>query len=220
MGRIAPGLRDVYLTEYGSETNPPDGLRPFNPYQQARLLAWAESLAWRNPAVRTWPQFLLRDMGRIDSSGGRYEFADWQTGLRFVDGSPKPAVAAFRLGLHAECVPDPRGQAQRGRRRARRAHSRMVELWGRVRPDLGGQAFVLLLRGGAALPMPVVPDADGVFTRRLSWHEGTRYRLSVVGLNGVREEGIDVEPALCSARPSYLTRGLSRAVATGAGRVP
>jgi hypothetical protein len=111
-GRLARPLRNVYVTEYGYETR----TQRFAPRDQARFLTWAEYLAWRNPRVRTFAQFLLRDVPR--GSGGstrRRALGQWESGLLFADGRPKPAALSFRAGLHAE----------------QRAGG--VRLWGRVR---------------------------------------------------------------------------------------
>ena len=136
-GRVAPGLRDVYLTEFGYETNPPDPGRRFNLDEQARFLSWSEYIAWKNPRVRSWPQFLLRDQDVTGASDhrGPGTYADWQTGLEFVDGTSKPSATSFKQALFAECAgprrppfrealgqgpagepPSPRGAERRQRR--------------------------------------------------------------------------------------------------------
>ena len=152
MGRIDPKVRNVYLTEFGYETNPPDPIKPWNPDQQARFLNWSEYIAWNNPNVRSWPQFLLRDMGTVsaeDAQRGKREFGDWQSGLFFHDGSEKPSATSFKLALFAECVPAPqsraarrasRSRSRRGRRgRARTSQAQQVRIWGHIRPGSGYQ---------------------------------------------------------------------------------
>jgi hypothetical protein len=68
-----------------------------------------------------WPQFLLRDRPG-DPAGPRMRpFGDWQTGLFYADGGPKPVVTDFRTPTFARCL-------RAGRRR-------VVEIWGRVRGD-------------------------------------------------------------------------------------
>ena len=103
MGRLAPGDDQVWMTEYGYETSPPDPQAPFSPEQQAGMLARAERLATADPAVRSWPQFLLRDRP-AGPAGPRARIAgDWQTGLEDADGSPKPAYTVFRTPVVAQC---------------------------------------------------------------------------------------------------------------------
>jgi len=107
MGRVSPRIADLYLTEFGYETNPPDPQKPFGLAQQARFINWAEYLAWKNPRVRTWPQFLLRDLGVVNAdkaARGARPHADWQSGLLFEDGTPKPAATSFKLALFVDCV--------------------------------------------------------------------------------------------------------------------
>ncbi|HET8536279.1 MAG TPA: hypothetical protein VFL73_03770 [Solirubrobacteraceae bacterium] len=144
MGRLAPADDQVWMTEYGYETSPPDPMAPFTPEQQAGMLARAERLATADPAVRSWPQFLLRDRpaGR---AGPRSRIAgDWQTGLEDADGSPKPAYTVFRTPVVAQC---------RGAR---------VVVWGRWRDVAGAVAQVQRQIGGAWV------DAGGPIAAGLS----------------------------------------------------
>jgi hypothetical protein len=102
----------VYSTEYGYLTDPPYvagvplALAP-------AYLNWAEYLSWLDPQVRSFDQYLLTD----PPVGGPSQF---DTGLEFADGAPKPTLAAYRLPLYL-----PRTRAARGRR---------LEVWGCVRP--------------------------------------------------------------------------------------
>ncbi len=65
-------------------------------------MPWGEYLAWRVPTVRSFAQFLLRDLPpgreRVGASRRR-PFGEWYSGLEFTDGRPKPAMDAFRAGL-------------------------------------------------------------------------------------------------------------------------
>ncbi len=106
-GRIDPRIANLYLTEFGYETNPPDPVRPYGLAQQAHFLNWAEYLAWKNPQVRSWPQFLLRDLGVVSAekaARGARPHADYQTGLLFEDGTPKPSAQSFKNALFVDCV--------------------------------------------------------------------------------------------------------------------
>jgi hypothetical protein len=102
-GRIAAKL-PLYLTEYGYETNPPDTLRGVSLEQQAAYLGEATYLAWRQPEVRMFAQFLLRDIGPDESvpEGSPRRWEDYQTGLVTYDGQPKPALDAFKLPFWVE----------------------------------------------------------------------------------------------------------------------
>jgi hypothetical protein len=85
----------VLLTEYGYETNPPDPTQSVTPAQQARYLVAAQRIAAATPGVRGWPQILLRDLGPVAGLHGAARWSDFQTGLLYADGRPKPAFAAF-----------------------------------------------------------------------------------------------------------------------------
>lgn len=131
-GRLAPGLADLYLTEYGYETGPPDPRAPFTPEQQPHLLAWAEAIATADPAVRMWPQFQLVDLPGTSPRPGMREWGDWQSGLYFEDGTPKPAARDYALPVFARC--------------ARKSGRTWVELWGRHRRAGGPQAVEVEVR--------------------------------------------------------------------------
>ncbi len=172
MGRVSPQLADLYLTEFGYESNPPDPQMPFNPAQQAHFINWAEYLAWKNPSVRSWPQFLLRDLGVVSAekvARGAAPYSDYQTGLLFEDGTPKPAATSFKLALFVDCVTPARPAARRtrtrktrarrrgaktrarrrGARAQRRRPGRRLVIWGHVRTG-GAQRVVLEESGGGS----------------------------------------------------------------------
>lgn len=95
----------LYFTEYGYETKPPDPFQRHTPEQQAAFIGWSAYLAWKQPTVNMHAQFLLRDIDAAHSGrrpGTRGHWRDFQTGLQYADGTPKPAAQAFRLPLHAE----------------------------------------------------------------------------------------------------------------------
>ena len=98
-GRLARRI-DLWDTEQGSQSNPPDRLFGAPLSRQAANVNTSEWIAWRTPRVRSFAQYLLRDDLLRDG---------FQSGLRFTDGRAKPALAAFRWALHAR---------RTGRRRA------------------------------------------------------------------------------------------------------
>ena len=82
---------DLYSTEFGDKTNPPfiAGV----PIARAPLyLNWAEYLSWLNPRIRSYDQYQLTDPPPAHSQ--------FDTGLEFANGSPKPTLAAFRLPIY------------------------------------------------------------------------------------------------------------------------
>lgn len=124
----------LYLTEYGYETNPPDPFRGKTLAQQAAYLDEAEYLAARDPRVRGLDQFLLRDAGPDLSypPGSLRYWSTFQTGLRFADGRPKPALAAYRLPVFL-----PRTQIVSGAG---------LTVWAMVRPAPAGQPETATVR--------------------------------------------------------------------------
>lgn len=91
----------LYFTEYGYETNPPDPHRNITPDQQAAFLNEADYMSWRNARVRSVAQFLLYDSPPNPAfSKSDPEYWDtFQTGLLFANGTPKPALAAYRMPI-------------------------------------------------------------------------------------------------------------------------
>jgi hypothetical protein len=102
----------LYITEYGYITNPP--------YQYGAPLAlaaaylnWAEYIAWKDLRIRSVDQYLLTD----PPPGGPSNF---DTGLGFFGGKPKPTYSAYRLPIFLPVTRAKRGQS--------------LEVWGCVRP--------------------------------------------------------------------------------------
>jgi hypothetical protein len=122
--RRAWGMRrrlPIYLTEYGYQTRPPDPYQDVSPAQQARYLNQADYMAWRDPRVRSVAQFLLFD-SPPDTRYTPTDFAYWdtfQTGLLYVNGTPKPAYAAYAMPVW---IPS-----------ARFARGARVFVWGELR---------------------------------------------------------------------------------------
>ena len=110
----------LYLTESGYQTSPPDPTQTTSLAEQARWLPEAEQIARRQPSLRGVAQFLVRDLPERPGTTARVRWGDYQSGLRFADGSPKPAHASFALGLVAH-----------------RAGAGRVRFWGLVRPGSG-----------------------------------------------------------------------------------
>jgi hypothetical protein len=199
-GRLAPAVANLYVTEYGYETSPPDPHAPFGPQRQGPLLAQAEYIATRLPAVRMWGQFMIRDL-EGDGFGG-----DWQSGLYFADGTPKPAAATFRTPSYAACV--------------RRGRTKLALVWGRVRgAPSPSQATVEVSAGSAAwraqaswssprlaararASATVALAADAALTRYVPWRSGAVYRIRWTGADGSSQVGPPVVPDACPPAPA------------------
>ena len=196
-GRIERRL-PLYQTEYAYESNPPDPTAPFGLQQQAQFTSWATYLAWRDGATRMFSQFLLEDSDprearRLPGSGTYWR--DFQTGLFFANGTPKPAVQAFRLPFWAE-VKEVGGQ-------------QVVVLFGGVRGARYRAAVRVERRqaDGAWVPIAVngetcnesgpafLTDSAGWFTRVAPYEGPASYRLARLKGDGSWEAGIEIPTA-------------------------
>jgi hypothetical protein len=199
-GRISPALRDIWVTEYGYETNPPSAISRFNAADQARFLAWGEYMAWRIPEVRTYAQFLLRDLPpgpeRVGSSRLR-PFGEWYSGLEYQDGRPKPATEAFRAGLFAQRL---RGRTLRLWARLRLGPGpRRVAIEVQRRPSAPWKPLVTWDRDGSGKAPEVVVDGRSVLNRRARTPTAARaqYRLRYEDAGAVRYS----QPVAAIGRP-------------------
>lgn len=142
--RLAPGARNIWLTEQGYGSDGELAGTPWSDAQQAQLNADSEYLAWRDH-VASFSQFLLRDTLTVQTRELRQRTGNphallsgtWTTGLELENGAPKPAMAMFRTPVVARLIRYVRSRpaGSRGRRGAHggRVNAR-VEVWGRARP--------------------------------------------------------------------------------------
>ncbi|HWF34063.1 MAG TPA: hypothetical protein VG295_01790 [Solirubrobacteraceae bacterium] len=110
----------VYNTEFGFQTNPPPstcGCVFLSPTSAAYYLNWSEYIEWRDGRLRSDAQYLLYDAPGPPSSPSLSGFS---SGLLFLNGTPKPTYAAFRLPLYLPVTSTRRGRA--------------LGVWGYVRP--------------------------------------------------------------------------------------
>ena len=105
-GAIRAGI-PIYLTEFGVQSTP-NRYEGVSPAKQAEYDALAEYIAWKNPRVAAFSQYLLHDdpTGGPPGSGVHGGTVGFQTGLEYVNGSPKPLFG----------VADPAGRLQTGPR--------------------------------------------------------------------------------------------------------
>jgi hypothetical protein len=86
----------VWITEYGYQTNPPDGIFGVTRSKQAKYLTQAVTIVRANPRIDMFLWFLLRDEQRL---------AGWQSGLVTFDGKRKPSFDAFRRAAASLAAP-------------------------------------------------------------------------------------------------------------------
>jgi Cellulase (glycosyl hydrolase family 5) len=116
----------VYLTEFGIQSKP-DPFIGVSYQRQAEYRSISEWIAWRNPRVAAFSQYLMRDDD--PRPGSRYaRYSGFESGLRGSSGKAKLSYAGFRLPL----VADARGSR--------------VYFWGYVRPKAARTRVVVQIR--------------------------------------------------------------------------
>jgi len=160
----------IYLTEFGIQSTP-DTQSGVSLAKQVEYRAIAERIAYANPRVVAFSQYLLRDS---DPTGPK-EYGGFESGLRFADGRPKPSLPAFRLPLAVE-------------RRGSKA-----SIWGLVRPaqataypavttatityaDRGSSRFRKL--------RTVTTNKRGYFSFTTAWRKGRRWNVTWQSFSG------------------------------------
>ena len=167
-GRIPPRL-PIHLTEYGFQTNPPDRLFGVTEEQQARFINQSDYMAWRNRRVVAVGQYKVIDEPRV---------ANFQTGLRFLDGRTKDAYQAYRLPIWVVRRADTQGPG-----------TGELVVYGQVRPAAENAREEVLVQNGGDSDGPfstvqrvVVQSPRGHFTTVLPYRPGTwRLRWSPAG---------------------------------------
>jgi hypothetical protein len=115
-----PGGVPIYLTEFGVQSFPNKFLG-VSAAKQAEYDAISEHIAYEDPRVAAFSQYLLKD----DPVGGP---ANFQTGLEYVSGARKPLYFGWPIPLTV---------TKQGHR---------VALWGLVRPATGATKVTILVK--------------------------------------------------------------------------
>ena len=174
--RAIPAGVPIYLTEFGVQTFPNRELG-VSFAKQVQFDAIDEHIAWSNPRVVAFSQYLLKDDplgGRAGSSvnGGVVGF---QTGLETVAGKPKPLYYSWPVPLTVT-------KSGRG-----------YSLWGLIRPTLGPtKATILIKRSKRARKYATLATVStntlGYWSLRSS-ARGVAWRVRWVSPSGVKYEG-------------------------------
>jgi hypothetical protein len=153
----------LWLTEFGIQSTP-DRYFGVSLAKQVEFRAIAERIAWQNPRVRAFSQYLMRDDRPIEGQTGRSRYGGFESGLRFSTGRAKPALSGFRLSLAAL-----------------RASKSRVSLWGVVRPASGAVSAEVWFQNKSGNRFrrlkTVRTDSRGYFTLRTAFRKGRRYQL-------------------------------------------
>jgi len=165
-GRIAKRM-PIWLTEFGIQSKP-DPLMGVSLARQAEYQAISERIAYNNPRVVAFSQYLLRD-DRPRPGPRIARYSGFESGLLTSAGKPKPAMQSFRLPLAAK-----------------RSGSR-VSLWGLVRPAAGPTTAVIFV-ADRHKPFhklrPVTTNARGYWRVSTGYRSGRRFRVEWTAPDG------------------------------------
>jgi hypothetical protein len=165
----------IYLTEFGVQSKPNRQLG-VSAAVQAEYDAIAEQIAWSNPRVAAFSQYLLRDdpLGGLPGASVHGGTVGFQTGLEYVSGSRKPLYFGWPVPLTV----------------SKRGHG--FSLWGLVRPAGGATKVTVLVRKKGAKSYRtlkvVQTEGRGYWSLRSSVR-GQYWRVRWVSPAGVRYEG-------------------------------
>jgi len=157
----------IHLTEFGIQSTP-DPIQGVSQAKQSDYRGISERLAWDQPRIVAFSQYLLRDDPPKAGAPLALRYPGFESGLRTNAGKAKPALTGFRLPLAA---------LRRGSK---------VSLWGLVRPAAGAtQVTVEYTSGGSFKKLfTATTDARGYFTRSTTFRSGRRYRVVWTQPNG------------------------------------
>jgi cellulase (glycosyl hydrolase family 5) len=165
----------IYLTEFGVQSKPNRYLG-VSASQQVEFDAIAEKIAWANPRVAAFSQYLLMDDpvgGKPGSSvnGGTIGF---QTGLEYLGGKAKPLYLGWPVPLVV----------------SKSGHS--YSLWGLVRPTTSATKVTVLVQPKGSRKYKtlktVTTNSLGYWTLHSST-QGAHWRVRWISPTGVKYEG-------------------------------
>jgi Cellulase (glycosyl hydrolase family 5) len=165
---VGRSARDIYLTEFGVQSKPDRFAVSLS--RQAEYLAISERIAYANPRVKAFSQYLLFD----DKPRGKgiRRWSGFQSGLRMSKGGKKPAYNGFMLPLAAK-----------------RYGSQDV-LWGRVRPATGPTQVTIEHRVGKRKWKRLTAlQTSGVYGFRTAHRSKHRYRAVWTRPDGATVKG-------------------------------
>jgi hypothetical protein len=152
----------IYLTEFGIESTP-DPIRGVSLQRQSEYRAMSERMAYDNPRVVAFSQYLLRDDLPVANVPSFERYSGFQTGLFTAGGKPKPSYDGFRLPLSV-----------------RRSGTKRVSLWGLVRSTTGATTATIEVKGksgGWHTLATVQTTAGGYFTKSGAFVKDREWRL-------------------------------------------
>jgi hypothetical protein len=157
----------IHLTEFGIQSTP-DPVFGVSQARQSDYRSIAERLAYDQPRIVAFSQYLLRDDPPVADAPLAARYPGFESGLRRNDGRAKAALTGFRLPLAAL-----------------RSGSR-VALWGLVRPATGSTRVTVEYSSGGSWRrlFTTTTNSRGYFQRNASFRPGRRYRVTWTGADG------------------------------------
>jgi len=162
----------IYNTEYGYETNPPNRSDDFvSPTTAATYINWAEYLSWRNPRIATTMQYLLYDPNpKVGQK--TFGYGSFASGLIFYHGQPKADYYAYRMPIF---LPSTATKVNRS-----------LEVWGCVRPahlTASAQSVQIQFSSGSRGPFRTIKTVSvtnprGYFDIRMTFPRSGAVRTS------------------------------------------
>lgn len=155
----------LYITEFGVQSKP-DPFYGVSQLKQAEYRSIAERIAYVNPRVAAFSQYLLRDDLPRGRGVGRY--TGFESGLLTSSGKKKKALGGYRLPLVA------------------RRSGAKTDLWGLVRPADGAADLRVQYRDGGGWKdlSRVRTDSRGYWTKRTKYRTNRAYRVKWTSFTG------------------------------------
>lgn len=165
----------IWVTEFGIQSIPDP--RGVTETAQAEQRAVGERMAWNNPRVRMFAQYLMRDSDPIEGVSEAERFGGFESGLRNNNGDLKRSYQAFPVPMVAKKV---------GRERVR------TYLWGLVRPAEGATRVSIdyASRGGTWRYLKAdTTDERGYWQTNTKFVGDRRYRVRWTAPDGTERVG-------------------------------
>jgi Cellulase (glycosyl hydrolase family 5) len=171
-GAIPKGT-PVYLTEFGVQSKP-DPYLGVSLAQQAEFLGISEHIAYENPRVKLFSQYLLRDDVTLPGPPA-VAYSGFQSGLELANGTKKPAYSSWPIPLTVT-----------------RTSSTGVSLWGFVRPATGATSVEVEVKDGKGAYKRLLTrrtNSAGYWTIKSTFRTGRVWRVVWTSPAGVPYTG-------------------------------
>jgi hypothetical protein len=102
-----PAGQPVFLTEFGYETSPPDKFSGIPLDIQAAWINLGDEIAYKDPRIASNAQFLFKDQPPLKkyTKGTKKYWFTYQSGLRYANGTAKPAYIAYAFPFNMTPLP-------------------------------------------------------------------------------------------------------------------